>query len=86
MLETGTSSMSIGMNMGGSGASGTTVASHSTVIGPGVGEAAAGTGAANSRAASPTGCVGVDELGSPVEGTEWGSSVEAMRVVQSHLV
>ena len=74
------------MEVGGSGASGTAAGSHSMAIELGVGKVAPDTGAADSQAASPTGCVGVDELGSPVEGMGWGSSMEAMRVFQSLLV
>jgi len=78
--------MSMGMDVGGSGANGTAVMSGSTAIGPGAGEAAPGNGATDSQAASLTGCVDVEELGSPTEDVAEGPSIEAMRVFQSLLV
>ena len=80
------SSTSIGMDVGGSGAQGTAEVLGSTAIELGVGEVAPGTGAADSWATSLTGCVDVEELGSPTEDMVGGSSMEAMRVFQSLLV
>ena len=66
--------MSMGMDVGGSGANGTAVVSRSTAIGLGAGEVAPGNGATDSQATSLTGCVDAEELGSPVEDVAEGVS------------